>query len=83
MAYNPVTLCTRIDRRARPLMTEGHSMSKAVIAASRFGFGARPGELVLIEKNPEAWLLNQLQGQSRLHEDIRSLPSSASVLVAV
>jgi uncharacterized protein (DUF1800 family) len=58
-------------------------MSKAVIAASRFGFGARPGELKKINGRHQEWLLDQLQGPSRPHEEIRQLPDSASVLVAV
>ena len=58
-------------------------MSKAVIAASRFGYGARPGELQTIARNPKTWLLDQLQGPSRLHKEIAELPSSYSVLVAV
>ncbi len=58
-------------------------MSKAVIAATRFGYGARPGELAGIAKNPEAWLLDQLQGPSRLHAAIRELPASSAMLVEV
>ena len=58
-------------------------MNKAVIAASRFGFGARPGDLKIIGRDPEKWLLDQLQGPQRLHDDIQHLPSSASVLVDV
>jgi uncharacterized protein (DUF1800 family) len=58
-------------------------MSKAVIAANRFGYGARPGDLIKIDGNPEAWLLDQLQGPSRLPAEIQNLPSSASVLVSV
>lgn len=58
-------------------------MSKAVIAATRFGYGARPGELGTIARNPEAWLLDQLQGPSRVHESIRQLPSSSALLVEV
>lgn len=58
-------------------------MSKAVIAASRFGFGARPGELQAVDRDPKAWLLDQIQGPSRLHDEVRRLPDSASVLVAV
>ena len=39
-------------------------MRKAVIAASRFGFGARPGDLEIISHHPEKWLLDQeLPGQ--------------------
>ena len=58
-------------------------MNKAVIAASRFGYGARPGELEKIGGNPEKWLLDQLQGPSRLHRGIRQLPNSAAILVEV
>ena len=36
----------------------------AVIAANRFGLGARPGELAHIAHNPKAWLLGQI-GQSQ------------------
>lgn len=58
-------------------------MNKAVIAASRFGFGARPGELRTIGRDPDAWLLEQIQGPPQLHTEIRRLPDSASVLVAI
>ena len=58
-------------------------MSKAVIAATRFGYGARPGELSTIAKNPVSWLLDQLQGPSRSHEAIRNLPTSAEALLEV
>ena len=58
-------------------------MSKAVIAASRFGLGARPGELPMIGRNPETWLLDQLQGPSRLHSELQRLPTSDAVLVEV
>ncbi|MFM1976426.1 MAG: hypothetical protein RL145_1272 [Pseudomonadota bacterium] len=36
----------------------------AVIAANRFGLGARPGELTQIARDPKAWLLNQI-GQTQ------------------
>ena len=52
---------------------------KAVIAANRFGLGARPGELDRIASGPEAWLIGQLDGPSRLPAEIRDLPDSASV----
>ena len=58
-------------------------MNKAVIAASRFGLGARPGELAKIESRPQAWLLDQLSGPARLAAEIRDLPGSADVLVEV
>ena len=36
----------------------------AFIAASRFGLGARPGELAEIKGDPRSWLLSQLSGAS-------------------
>jgi uncharacterized protein (DUF1800 family) len=58
-------------------------MSKAVIAASRFGLGARPGDLTTIARDPTRWLTDQLQGPQRLHSDIQRLPDSSSVLIEV
>jgi len=58
-------------------------MSKSVIAASRFGLGARPGELKSIEADAERWLLDQIQGPSRLYADFRDLPLTSDVLVEV
>lgn len=58
-------------------------MSKAVIAASRFGLGARPQELDAISQRPERWLLEQLAGPSRAHSDIQRLPASSDVLLEV
>jgi uncharacterized protein (DUF1800 family) len=55
----------------------------AVIAANRFGLGARPGDLGIATGNPRAWLLDQLQGPSRNISEIRLLPSSDKVLVEV
>jgi uncharacterized protein (DUF1800 family) len=55
----------------------------AAIAANRFGLGARPGELDKIDQNPQAWLLDQLQGPSRLPSEISDLPDTADVLVEV
>jgi uncharacterized protein (DUF1800 family) len=52
----------------------------AAIAANRFGLGAKPGELGRIA-NPQAWLLDQLQGPSHTPVELRDLPDSASVLV--
>jgi uncharacterized protein (DUF1800 family) len=53
------------------------------IAANRFGLGAKPGELQKIDKDPQAWLLDQLAGPSRSSSDLRSLPGTAEVLVEV
>lgn len=56
---------------------------KTVIAASRFGLGARPGDLEIVDHNPQSWLLDQLQGPSQSPTDIRKLPPSSIVLVEV
>ena len=56
---------------------------KSTIAANRFGLGARPGDLSLIEPNPSRWLLDQLQGPSRLPDELKGLSSSAKVLVEI
>jgi uncharacterized protein (DUF1800 family) len=56
---------------------------KATIAANRFGLGARPGDLQAIGKNSSQWLIDQLQGPSRLPGSIARLPDSASILTEV
>ncbi|MGI9271178.1 MAG: DUF1800 domain-containing protein [Woeseiaceae bacterium] len=56
---------------------------EAAIAANRFGLGAKPGDLADIEPDPQAWLLDQLQGPSQLSSDIRDLPNSSTVFVDV
>ncbi len=57
--------------------------NSTVIATNRFGLGARPGDLDIVDRNPRSWLLNQLQGPSRIPADIKSLPHSSNVLVDV
>lgn len=57
--------------------------TQTVIAANRFGLGARPGELGKVDADPKRWLLDQLAGPSRLPAEIRRLPDSASVFVEV
>lgn len=54
-----------------------------VIATNRFGLGARPGDLEIVDKHPQAWLLDQLQGPSQLPRDIRQLEHSSKVLVEI
>ncbi|MEO1202280.1 MAG: DUF1800 domain-containing protein [Pseudomonadota bacterium] len=57
--------------------------AETVIAANRFGLGARPGDLDAIDNAPEDWLVRQVAGDYDLPGPIRALPSSASVLVDV
>ncbi|HET9444932.1 MAG TPA: DUF1800 domain-containing protein [Steroidobacteraceae bacterium] len=51
----------------------------AVIAANRFGLGARPGELQRASEDARGWLQKQVIGARPLPEEIRRLPSSAEV----
>ncbi|MEE8542447.1 MAG: DUF1800 domain-containing protein, partial [Gammaproteobacteria bacterium] len=51
---------------------------QAVIAANRFGLGARPGELDEISQDHEGWLLAQLRPGASTARD--SLPGSAEIL---
>jgi len=52
---------------------------KAVIAANRFGYGARPNEIKKASKDPEAWLISHLQP---VHFN-NKLPDSASLVPKV
>ena len=56
---------------------------ESIIAANRFGLGARPGELPKIDKNPKAWLLDQLQGPARAPAQLTKLPGTAAILADV
>jgi uncharacterized protein (DUF1800 family) len=50
---------------------------EAVIAANRFGLGARAGELKAIGSDARAWLAAQVKGKRRTPAPIEALPSSA------
>src|SRR5262245_51709111 len=51
----------------------------AVVAANRFGLGARPGELDRAQGDARGWLQKQLVGQRPLPDEISRLPSSAEI----
>ena len=51
----------------------------AVVAANRFGLGARPGELERARGDARAWLQKQVVGPRALPDEIERLPSSAEV----
>jgi uncharacterized protein (DUF1800 family) len=54
-----------------------------IIAANRFGLGARPrGELTDLEADPRAWLIEQTTGSRPLPPEVSALPSSATVFKA-
>jgi uncharacterized protein (DUF1800 family) len=50
-----------------------------VIAANRFGLGARPKELELAAADPRGWLAEQLEGARPIPATIAALPTSAEV----
>ena len=54
-----------------------------VIAANRFGLGARPRELSSIDSDPKGWLLQQLDGPNTAPGELADLPSGAEVFVEV
>ncbi len=56
---------------------------ESIIAANRFGLGARPGELSGIDSDPRGWLLAQLAGPAKPANVFRELPDSASIIVEV
>ncbi len=47
---------------------------QAVIAANRFGLGAKPGEIGRISGDPKGWLLGQLTPETELPAPLRALP---------
>lgn len=52
---------------------------EAVIAANRYGLGARPGELKAIGSDARGWLAAQVKGSRPATDAVRALPSSAEV----
>ena len=55
---------------------------QGVIAANRFGLGAKPGEVARISGDPKAWLLGQLTPEPELPAPLRSLPSTVDDMSA-
>ena len=55
--------------------------TETVIAANRFGLGARPGELEAIDRNPRTWLLKQIDGPAKPAPALRGLPETAELVV--
>jgi len=53
--------------------------NEAFIAATRFGLGARPGELQHVRSDPRAWLMAQAAGDRDKPPSIQRLPSSSDV----
>jgi uncharacterized protein (DUF1800 family) len=51
--------------------------SVSIIAANRFGLGARPGELAQIGHDAQGWLIRQVTGARSAPAEMNGLPSSA------
>jgi uncharacterized protein (DUF1800 family) len=47
-----------------------------IIAANRFGLGARPGELADVGGDPQGWLIKQVTGTRPAPAELNGLPSS-------
>jgi uncharacterized protein (DUF1800 family) len=56
-------------------------LTPAVIAATRFGFAPRPGELAAIARDPQGWVLRQLDTRPAVLDP--SLPQSAPMVAAM
>ena len=55
----------------------------AAIAATRFGLGAKPGEILLASDDPQAWLLARDAGaDGRMHMTVRVAPDRAGLVRA-
>lgn len=55
------------------------ALRDAAIAATRFGYGARPGELRVIASDPRGWLLSQLDAPA-LPSRFADLPKSNDII---
>jgi uncharacterized protein (DUF1800 family) len=59
------------------------SLSKAAIAASRFGYGAKPGELRAIAGDPQGWVKAQLIPERAPPTAIAALPPTEDDVLAL
>jgi uncharacterized protein (DUF1800 family) len=64
-------------------MTSNQNPIAAAIAANRFGLGARPGDLAIVEKDPAGWLRKQLKGAPPVLADADLKPSSETLARAI
>lgn len=58
------------------------SFNEAAIAANRFGFGARPGDLRAIAGDPRGWIRSQLAPEPALPAPLAALPPAEDDLLA-
>ncbi len=61
-----------------PLIVD--TLTQATIAANRFGFGARPGELAAAAADPRGWLLAQVRAPYKAPSELDGLASSRDIL---
>ncbi|GAB5389251.1 MAG: hypothetical protein Alpg2KO_22190 [Alphaproteobacteria bacterium] len=59
------------------------SSPQAFIAANRFGFGPRPGELTEIGRSPRRWVENQLRRPKRFPDPVRHLESTEEIAIRI
>ena len=59
------------------------SLVEAAIAANRFGFGARPGDLQAIAGDPRGWLKAQIRAPDAPPGDMPATRDALAVLIAV
>jgi uncharacterized protein (DUF1800 family) len=55
---------------------------EGVIAANRFGLGAKPGEVAAVSHDPRGWLLGQLTPETELPAPLGTLPSTVDDMSA-
>lgn len=60
---------------------ESANARQAFIAATRFGYGLRPGELATIQADPKGWLLSQLETITRIPGLLQDAPGTTHFLV--
>ncbi len=67
-----------VDRRIQdsPL---GLMNTAPLIAANRFGLGAKAGELAAIRSDPRGWLVAQVSGSRAVPQPLRDLPASTVI----
>src|SRR6185437_7560855 len=54
------------------------ALTNALVAATRFGYAPRPGELATIAQDPRGWVLHQLDAKPATFD--LSLPASAGMV---
>lgn len=55
---------------------------RAAVAAHRFGYGARPGEMAVIEADPTDWLIEQIRGPAD-DPELADLPDARAGVAAL